>query len=78
VKKNRSKQSILALALFALLGTAAQVIGAGMSVTADAFLTASVGAVIAIGNAIARRSVLLALVAFAVGNMTTMLFIGHP
>lgn len=72
------KMTLLPLVLCALVGVIVQITGASLSATADTILTAVAVVTIAVGSAIVRYSVLLAVVAFAVGNMTTMIFIGHP
>lgn len=72
------KMTLLPLVLCALAGVIVQITGASLSDTADMLLTAGTVVAIAVGSAIVRYSVLLAVVAFAVGNLTTMIFIGHP
>lgn len=76
--KRPKKKAVLPLALCALAGVIVQVIGASLSNTADMLLTAGTVIAIAVGSAIVRYNVLLVVVAFVVGNMTTMIFIGHP
>lgn len=75
--ESRPKKTILPLALYALVGVAAQVIGESLSNTADMLLTAGVVVAIAVASALARRNVLLAVLAFSVANTTTMLFMSH-
>jgi hypothetical protein len=72
------KRSILPLVLCALAGVIAQIAGASLSDAADMFLTAGTVVAIAVGSALVRYNVVLAVAAFAVGNLVTMIFIGHP